>query len=105
MADLYNNIVSKMSMQVQETCDEFIFSVLDEFARNNHQIVVEKEELTKAIQLIKWSKEYGPSIIERWYTAVHNKTELDKAYRKGFKDGSDKEHERIVELLNKMKGR
>ena len=66
------------------------------------QITVEKVELIHAIQLIRMSREYGPSIDERWTTATQNAVELDRAYNKGLQDGIDKEHARVMAALNKM---
>lgn len=100
--DSIDNTYFKIANQVQETQDQFIFQTLSDFALNNFQITVEKVELIHAIQLIRMSREYGPSIDERWTTATQNAVELDRAYNKGLKDGIDKEHARVMAALNKM---
>jgi hypothetical protein len=100
--DSIDNTYLNIATQVQETQDQFIFQTLSDFALNNYQITVEKEELMHAIQLIRMSREYGPSINERWITATKNAAELDRAYNKGLQDGIDKEHARVMAALNKM---
>lgn len=95
--------VDNMVMQVEETQNDFIFSTLSKYAMNNFNVVVEKEELVKAIQLIRMSKEYGPGIDERWITATQQIAYLDHAYRQGYQDGVKKEHNRIMDILEKEK--
>ena len=93
--------VDNMVMQVKETQDEFIFSTLNQYAMNNFNVVVEKEELARAIQLIRMCKEYGPGIDKRWTTATQQTAYLDDAYRRGFQDGVNKEHDRIMSVLER----
>ena len=93
--------VDSVAMQVKETQDEFIFSTLSKYAMDNFQIVVEKEELVRAIHLIRMCKEYGPGIYERWTTATQQTAYLDDAYRRGFQDGVTKEHDRIMSILER----
>ena len=82
-----NNLVNEITMKFQETKDEFIFQVLSDFALDKYNITIEKEELVRAIQLIRMSKKYGPSVRERWVTATQNAAELERAYDKGYHDG------------------
>lgn len=95
--------VDNITMQVQETQDEFIFSTLSRYAMDNFNIVVEKEELAQAIHLIRMCKEHGPGIYERWTTAIQQTAYLDDAYRRGFQDGVNKYHDRITDKLEKLK--
>lgn len=95
--------VNDIVMQVHETQDAFIFSTLSKYAIDNFQIVIEKEELARAIQFIRMSKEYGPGIDERWTTATQQTRYLGDAYRQGFQDGVAKEHDRIINILEKEK--
>ena len=76
-------IVSNISMQVQETTDEFIFSVLSDFASNNYNIVLDKKELVMAIQFIRMCNETGTDL-RQYHNAATNLTEL---YAKGYNDG------------------
>ena len=93
--------VDNMMMQVKETQDEFIFSTLNQYAMNNFNVVVEKEELARAIQLIRMCKEYGPGIDKRWTTATQQTSYLNDAYRRGFNDGVTEEHDRIMNILER----
>ena len=94
--------VDNITMQVQETQDEFIFSILRQYALNNFQIIIKKEELSQAIQLIKMRKEYGHGIGELWDTAVQQSAALNDSYRRGFQDGVKKEHDRINILMEQL---
>ena len=91
--------VDNIVMQVQETQDEFIFSTLNKYTMDNFNTVVEKEELVQAIHLIRMCKEHGPGIHERWTTATQQTAYLNDAYRRGFSDGVNKEHDRIMDIL------
>ena len=93
--------VDNIVMQVKETQEEFIFSILSKYAMDNFNTVVEKEELVQAIQLIRMCKEHGSGICERWTTATQQTTYLNDAYRKGFHDGVIKEHDRIMGILER----
>ena len=91
--------VDNIVMQVKETYDEFIFSTLSKYAMDNFNTVVEKEELVQAIHLIRMCKEHGPGIYERWTTATQQTACLNDVYRRGFQDGVNKEHDRIMDIL------
>ena len=86
-SDIISSTIDKIVTTVNETQDAFIFSTLSSYAAEHYNITVEKEELVRAIQLIRMSREYGPSIGERWETATQNAAELDSAYKKGLQDG------------------
>lgn len=101
--DIYQNTVNKAVMEVQETQDAFIFSTLREFAANNYNITIEKEEIVKAIQLIRMSKEYGPSIDERWATATEQSEVLSREYMRGYKAGVDSQYHKIMDILEGVK--
>lgn len=64
-SDIISSTVDKIVTTVNETQDAFIFSTLSSYAAEQYNITVEKEELVRAIQLIRMSREYGPSIGER----------------------------------------
>lgn len=84
-----------MNEHLEETQEAFIFRTISEFAANNYATIIEKDELVKAIQLIRMSKEYGPSIDERWTTATEQSYMCHRAYNRGYQDGVEKEHARI----------
>lgn len=90
-----DSLIETIMTQVTETEDEFIFQTLSDYATKHYKIVVKKEELVRAIQLIRMSREYGPSIGERWATATQNAAELGRAYRKGLQDGIQKARNRL----------
>ena len=94
-------IAENIQIQVGETCDKFIFSVLNKYILDNFNIVVEKEELVRAIQLVRIYKEYGSGISEPWTTATQQTAALGDAYHRGFRDGVLKEHDRIMDILEK----
>lgn len=68
---------------------------IDELRIQMEETQIEKDELVMAIQLIRMSKEYGPSIYERWTTATEQSYMCQKAYIRGYHDGVEKEHARI----------
>lgn len=98
-----DSLIKTITTQVTETEDEFIFQTLSDFTSTKYQTVVEKEELVRAIQLIRMSREYGPSIGERWATATQNAAELDRAYIKGLRDGIQKARKRLENTFKEEK--
>lgn len=90
-----DSLIETITMQVNETEEEFIFQTLSDYATKRYKTVVEKEELVRAIQLIRMSRKYGPSIGERWATATQNAAELDRAYIKGLRDGIQEARNRL----------
>ena len=98
--DVVNANIGKIAHQIQETEDEFIFKTLSDFAYDNYNIVVEKQELIQAIELIRLYREAGFDIGERFTTATQQSEWYRHAYDKGLKDGIKKEHDRIMDILN-----
>ena len=97
--DVVNSTICKIAHQVQETQEEFIFKTLSDYASDNYNIVVEKQELIRAIQLIRIYKKHGFLIDEKWATATQNCEELNRVYERGLQDGIKKEHDRIMGIL------
>ena len=92
--------VSNISMQVQETTDEFIFSVLNDFASKNYNMVLDKKELVMAIQFIRMCNETGTDL-RQYHNTATNLTELyTKGYNDGFKVGIQKVRNRLEEDFN-----
>ena len=90
-------IVSNISMQVQETTDEFIFSVLNDFASKNYNMVLDKKELVMAIQFIRMCNETGTDL-RQYHNTATNLTELyAKGYNDGIKAGIQKVRNRLEE--------
>ena len=75
--------IDNISMQVQETTDKFIFSVLSDFAFKNYNVVIDKKELVMAIQFIRMCNETGTDLRQYHITA----TDLTELYAKGYNDG------------------
>ena len=103
LEDIYQDTISRFAMEVTETQDQFIFETISNYAANNYKITIEKEEIVKAIQLIRMSKEYGPSIDERWTTATEQTAVLDREYLRGFQEGVDSEHQKFMDILEGVK--
>ena len=101
--NIYQDTINKVVMEVTETQDSFIFQTLRDFAANQYQIVVEKQELIQAIQLIRMTREYGPSIDQRWTTATEQTAVLHREYLRGFQEGVDSEHQKFMDILEGMK--
>lgn len=95
------DIIDKISTQIQETEDAFIFHTLNNFSEKTYNITVEKEELVQAIQLIRMMKETGMDIHERYVTATQQSEWYRHAYEQGLQDGIEKERNRITSLLEK----
>ena len=75
--------IDNVVIQVEETTDEFIFSVLSDFASNNYNMVLDKKELVMAIQFIQMCNETGTDL-RQYHNTATNLTEL---YAKGYNDG------------------
>ena len=99
------DLANKITNSVIETQEAFIFQTISEFALNNYQLVIEKEELIRAIQLIRMSRKYGLDIDSRWETANQQCAVLDEAYMRGFQDGVNKEHTRFMDFLKREEAR
>ena len=93
------SITDKIAMQVQETQNEFIFSTLRDFLHDQTNIVVQKDELFKAISLLRMVEEHGPGIYQCWATASAQSAMLSDSYRRGFQDGVKEEQDRIMDIL------
>ena len=91
--------INKVINHVTETQEAFIFQTISDFASSNYQIIIEKEELIRAISLIRMSREHGPGIDVRWETAIQQCAALKEAYMRGFRDGVNKEHARFMDIL------
>lgn len=95
-----NEITNKIVTTVQETEEEFIFQTLSNFSLNTANITVNKEELLRAIHLIRMLKETGMDIHD-CYASLSLKKELyDQAYRRGLQDGERRERGKIMNVLD-----
>lgn len=56
VVDYYGSLASEFVMRCEETKDQFIFQTIRNWASNNYQIEIDKDELIAAIQLIRKSR-------------------------------------------------
>lgn len=98
----YETIFDNLSMEVRETQDEFIFSTISNYIERECNVTISKTELIQAITLYRMYKEHGYDISERWTTATHQSVALSDAYNRGFQDGVEKEHNKVLELLDRL---
>ena len=94
-------MLNKYTQEVTETQDEFIFYTLRDFLHDQADIVVQKDKLFKAISLLRMVEEHGPGIYQCWSTATAQSAMLSDSYRRGFQDGVKKEHDRIMDILER----
>lgn len=95
--------VNEIQMHVTETQEEFIFSTISKWVNDSFNMSIKKDELVKAIQLIRIYKEHGYDISERYETATWKSYMLEKEYDRGYADGVKKEHDRIMNILEEVK--
>lgn len=81
----------------EEKTEEFIFTILNNFASEHYEMSIDKNELVAAIQLIRMYKEYGIDIHEQRAGAY----ELSKMYKEGYLDGQQDILDEVTELLKK----
>lgn len=95
ISEMANDFSKKVIMDFQETEEKFIFTSIRPFINSITDLEISKEELVRAISLIRLQKEasirYGAMISNDWNTAVRQVHELRNAYDKGFQDAIKKE--------------
>lgn len=91
----------KVIREAHETEDAFIFTSIQPFLDSISIFEVQKEELARAILLIRKQREamekYGATLPNDYLTAVNMQMELERAYRKGFDDGVKHEQRTVAE--------
>lgn len=95
-----NEITNKIVTTVQETEEEFIFQTLSNFSLNTANIKVDKDELVKAIYLIRMLKETGMDIHDCYASLSRKKELLNQAYQRGLQDGERRERVKIMDVLD-----
>ena len=95
-----NELTNKIVTTVQETEEAFIFQTLSNFALATSNIAVSKEELVRAIQLIRMMKETGMDIHDCYASADRQKEMYHNAYQRGLQDGERRERDRIMGVMN-----
>lgn len=84
--------INDIQMSVTETQDEFIFQTIDEFIRSSFHMVIDKEELVRAILLVRMIRRHGQDITEKLVTAEENSAIFRRGYSEGYKAGIEKGH-------------
>lgn len=99
-----NEWAEKIIREVNETEDEFIFSTIKPFINSVTNMVISKEELIRAISLIRLQREasehFGVLISSDWDTATAQMHDLNEAFNRGFEAGRKKEKDKIKEILD-----
>lgn len=93
-------ITDKIVTTVQETEEAFIFQTLSNFTLNTANITVEKEELIRAIQLLRMMKETGMDIHDCYASLSRKKDLYNQAYQRGLQDGEKRERGKIMDVLD-----
>ena len=84
--------INDIQMSVTETQDEFIFQTIDKFIRSSFHMVIDKEELVRAILLVRMIRRHGQDITEKLVTAEENSAIFRRGYSEGYKAGIEKGH-------------
>lgn len=84
--------INDIQMSVTETQDEFIFQTIDEFIRSSFHMVIDKEELVRAILLVRMIRRHGQDITEKLVTAEENSAIFRRGYSEGYKAGIENGH-------------
>lgn len=98
-----NYYTAKVSMEMAETQDVFIFRSIGPFMNDVAGFEISKKELVDAIQLIRLKKmaseKYGLSLNCDLAKATDMSRELDKAYDRGIREGKKRERRRLLRML------
>lgn len=89
--DDFEDRIRMIRMTVNETKDQFIFSTIKDWAEDNFDIVIEKEELVYAIQLIRRLRAMGIDCNDYY-----------DAYTLGYEAGVEHEHRRVADILQEV---
>lgn len=81
--------INSIQLSVTETQDEFIFQTIDEFIRSNFYMVIDKEELVRAIRLVQLTRKNGGDITKDLATAEERTLIFSQGYNEGYKAGYD----------------
>lgn len=113
ICDSMCTLTNAISMHVQETEDEFIFTTIEKWIEEMYTRTISKDELAKAIQIVRACEEHGINLYSAYDTATEQQRLADEAYRKGFADGSEEvmlkfqmslnEHDLLQEMTNRRK--
>lgn len=77
--------INDIQMSVTETQDEFIFQTIDEFIRSSFHMVIDKEELVRAIRLVQLTRKNGGDITKDLATAEERTLIFSQGIMKAIK--------------------
>lgn len=89
--DNFDEMISKISSDVAETHEEFVFRTVSNWLSDNYMTVVSKEELVNALTLFRTINEYGLDI--------HQLLTFVNAYDEGYKDGRKRGHQDFMDEI------
>lgn len=99
-----DDMVLGFTHKVAETQDAFIFQTLSNFATQNYQMTVDKQELAESIQLIRALKEEGwLSLHDMYLRAMDTHRIYQEGYNAGFKAGRESICKQIREEFSILK--
>ena len=78
------DIVYQTQMQVKETQEQFIFKTISNWLVNNHNIIVDKQELVEAVEILRTIKKMNISLYDLRSASNKLKMTYDKGYRDGY---------------------
>lgn len=94
--DTLDEMIGKISSDVVETHEEFVFQTVHNWLSNNYMTVVSKKELVNAVTLLRTINEYGLNINQLLMFV--------NAYNEGYKDGRKIGRQEIIkEMIDTFK--
>ena len=88
---------------VNETNEEFIFTVLETYCRSVTTIEISKKELFDAIALVRLQREaaekYGSFISSDLRAATVQSSALEEAYNRGYEAGKKETTDKVLKYL------
>lgn len=90
-----------IQMKCEEKMEEFVFTIINNFAEEHYEMAIDKDEIVAAIQLIRMYKEHGIDIHEQSWRVAKLNSMLKEKYKEGYQDGQKDLRDKMTELLNK----
>ena len=99
---MFEDLIQQVTMEATETKDEFIFQTISPWIESNYQISISKDELAKAIQLVRMMEIQGINIYNIYEKATVLSDHYKRGYRQGYKDGCDYALEALRNLKKEL---
>lgn len=94
---MYEDLIQQITTKVNETQDEFIFQTISPWIESNYLLSISKDELAKAIQLVRVMENDGINIYDTYEKAVVLRDHYQSGYQQGYKDGCN----HVVEIFDR----